>query len=116
MKSPDPENVDMSSDAEELSQVSRTDRRSKIADTDRILKETVENASAGLPETIAISSALEEVPPPDDAELLKDSDPFSNWGQTAAPFSFNTPLNSIPDSEWSSSKKSKKKGKTYQWA
>lgn len=123
MKSPDPENVDMSSDAEELSQVSCTDRRSKIADTDRLLKETIENASAGVPETVAISPVLEGVPPPDDAELLKDSDPFGTWGQKAAPLSFNTPLDSGPDStEWPSSpfstltKKSKKKGKADRWA
>ena len=110
MKSPDPENIDMSSDAEQLYQVSCTDRRSTIADTDKQLKETVENASAGLPEPIAISSTSEIVPPPDDAELLKDSNTF-NSNQTAAS------INSIYDStEWSGSKKSKKKGKADRWA
>ena len=117
MKSPDPENVDMSSDAEQLDQVSCTDRRSTIAGPNRLLKETVGNDSARLPETSTICSASEIVPPPDDTELPKEA-VSSNWVQTADPFSFNTPLNSIDDSTgWgnfplsTSIKKSKKNGR-----
>lgn len=85
MKRPDPEDVETLSDAEQLYQVSCTDRRSMIAVTDRPPQETVENASAGLPESITISSALEIVPPPDDVEP----------GQAAPFFSLNTPLTPI---------------------
>ena len=51
---PDPEDVETLSDAEQLCRVSCTNRRSNMADTDRPLQETVENAYARLPESITI--------------------------------------------------------------
>ena len=107
MKRPDPEVVETLSDAEQLYQVSYTDRRSTIVVTDRPYQETVENASAGLPEPIAISSTLEIVPPPEDAELLEDSN--ISWNQTAA--SINSMYDFTELSSSPSTKKSKKKGK-----
>ena len=114
MKRPDPEDVETSFDAEQLHQVSRTDRRSMIAVTDRPPQETVENASAGLPESNTISSALEIVPPLDDVELPNGSHAIEP-GQAAPFFSFNTPSTPISyPTGWSSSlvstkaKKSKK--------
>lgn len=83
MKGPGPKDIESSSDAEQLDQVSCTDCRSHIADTDRPLQETVEDAYDGLPESITISSALEIVPPLSDVELPKSS-------HTASVFSFNT--------------------------
>jgi len=94
MKRPDPEDVETLSDAEQLYQVSCTDRRSMIAVTNRPPQETVENASAGLPESITISSALELVPPPDDVELPNGSHAIKP-GQAAPFFSFNTPSTPI---------------------
>ena len=94
MKRPDPEQFETSFDAEQLHQVSCTDRRSMIAVTDRPPQETVENASAGLPESITISSALEIVPPPDDVELSNGSR-ATEPGQAAPFFSFNTASTAI---------------------
>ncbi|KAK3169848.1 hypothetical protein OEA41_009232 [Lepraria neglecta] len=71
MKRPDPEDVEALSDDEQL------------------YRETVENAYAGLPESIIISSALEIVPPPDHIELPKSSPAFKPVQATPV-FSFNT--------------------------
>ena len=120
MKPPNPKNVDISSDAERLYQVSCTDCQSMIADSDRLLQETVGNTSAGLPETITISSALELVPPVDDGELPKGSHAIDR-DQMASSSPFSTPSTSVPFSTgWPSSpvstvskesKKDKKRGK-----
>jgi len=116
MKRPDPEDVETLSDAEQLYQVSYTDRRSTTADSDRPLQETIENASAGLPESITISSALEIVPPPDDVELPKGSPAFElghpsfSFHTPSTPVSYSTGGFSSPVS--TKAKKSKKDTKT----
>lgn len=94
MKRPDPEKFEASFEAEQLHQVSCTGRRSMIAVTDRPSQETVENASAGLPDSITISSALEIVPPPDDVELPNGSHAIEP-GQAAPFFSFDIPSTPI---------------------
>ena len=93
---PDLEDVETLSDAEQLCRVSCPNRRTNIADTDRPLQETVENAYAGLPESIIISSALEIVPPPDDVELPKSALAFEPVQAVPVyPFSItSTPLSS----------------------
>lgn len=94
MQHPDLEDVETLSDAEQLYRVSCPDRRSNMVDSDRPLQESVENGYAGLPKSIAISSALEIVPPPHDVELTKSSLAIEP-DQAAPGFPFNstpTPL------------------------
>ena len=111
LERPDPKDVEILSDAER--RVSYTIRRSNIADNDRPLQETVENAYAGLPESITISSALEIVPPPDDVALPKSALAFEPV-QAVPVFPFNTtptPLSSPTGGSSSSVSKKAKKSK-----